>query len=305
MFDTLLEKLRTDRYITLETTPPKSPTFQGIIDKISALGLDTKVDGFTTTDCPLAKLKYSAILAAIKLQQAFDKPAIATLSMRDRNLIGLQSDILGANDFDIRAFLVVTGDPASMSDQPGVKGVFEGNSTELLRIIQYFNAGIDYAGKQLTQTPKPITPFAVTNSHAKNMSNIQKKMHRKIQNGARGIVTQPVYDLDHAKRLLELFNEAKEGFDDERKESQLILGFFPITRLKTAQFLASHVPGIYVPETWITRLFEANKISEEEEEKTGMAMSLELLKGLLAFHPKIHLMAANRFDVASKLLEEI
>ena len=135
MFETLIKTLEEDKYITLETTPSHEPTMDNILNKIEKYALDKKVDGFSTTDNPLAKLKYNAMFASVKIQQKFNKPVIATMSMRDKNKIALQSDLLGGNDFDIRAVLALTGDPASMSDQPRAKGVFESNSTMLLEII--------------------------------------------------------------------------------------------------------------------------------------------------------------------------
>lgn len=303
MFETLIEKLQNGPYVTLETTPSHSATFRPILDKLEALDVVKHYDGFTTTDNPLAKLKFAAIPAAIQLQQKFGKPVIATVSMRDKNIIALQSDLLGANDFDIRTFLVVTGDPAKLSDQPHAKGVFQGNSVKLLEIIKFFNAGIDYAGKKFAVAPKPIYPFAVSNSHAKNMATLKKKLHQKVENGAVGIVTQPVYDLENAKALLELFNEVTESFDDERRNAQLIFGLFPLTRLKTARFLDAHVPGIYVPEEWTSQLFAANKTGEEEEHKVGMEMSRKLMKELMELHPKVHVMTANKFEVAKELVE--
>ncbi|MEA3523274.1 MAG: methylenetetrahydrofolate reductase, partial [Campylobacterota bacterium] len=128
MFEQLIEKLQSETYITLETTPGHSPQFTPTVDKIEALGLDKLVDGFSTTDNPLAKLKYNALFAAKMLQERFNKPVIATMSMRDRNRIALQSDLLGANEVDVRAILALTGDPAKISDQPNSKGVFEGDS---------------------------------------------------------------------------------------------------------------------------------------------------------------------------------
>ncbi len=302
MFETLIQKLQEDKYITLETTPSHEPIFDNIIDKIEEYDLDKKVDGFSTTDNPLAKLKYNALFASIKLQQRFHKPVIATMSMRDRNKIALQSDLLGANDFDVRAILALTGDPAHMSDQPHTKGVFEANSNMLLEIIHSFNNGMDYAGRPFKTTPKTIYPFSVVNSYAKNMKSLEKKMHKKIQNGTQGIITQPVYDINNAKQLLEYFDSAKKEFDDNRAKSQLILGIFPITKLRTAQFLSSHVPGIYVPQDWIDKLAAAVKISEEEEYKVGMNLSKKLLIDIQKIHPKVHLMTANKFDLASELL---
>ncbi len=302
MFEALVAKLRNDRYITLETTPAHLPTVDNIIEKLNSYKLYQKVDGFTTTDNPLAKLKYNAILAAIKLQQHFNKPVIATMSMRDRNKIALQSDLLGANDFDVRAILALTGDPAKISDQPNTKGCFEGDSTLLLDIIRFFNAGIDYAGQEFRIKPKRIYPFAVSNAYAKNPNTLLKKFKKKIEHGAVGIITQPVFDIQNAKKLLQLFNEAKAPFEGERAKAQLIFGFFPITKLKTAQFLASHVPGINVPRVWIDELYKAKKEGEKKEYEVGFALSKELFNELLALHPKIHIMTANRFGVANEIL---
>ncbi len=302
MVEKLIEKLQNDRYISLETTPGHAPTIDNIIEKIDSLNLSQKVDAFSTTDNPLAKLKYSAILAAIKLQQRFSKPVIATMSMRDRNKLALQSDLLGANDFDVRSILALTGDPAKISDQPNTKGCFEGDSTLLLDIIKCFNAGIDYAGKEFKQKPKKIYPFAVSNAYAKNPKTLQKKMRKKIEHGAVGIITQPVFDPENILKLLELFEEAKKEFGGERAKSQLILGFFPITRLKTAQFLASHVPGINVPRFWIDELYKAHKEGEKKEFEVGFALSKELFDKIMQLHPKVHIMTANRFELAHEIL---
>ncbi len=303
MFETLIKKLQEDKYITLETTPSHEPTIDTILEKLELYNLDKKVDGFSTTDNPLAKLKYNALFAAIKLQQKFNKPVIATMSMRDRNKIALQSDLLGANDFDVRAILALTGDPANMSDQPRTKGVFEGNSNMLLEMINSFNNGMDYSGRPFKSEPKTIYPFSVINSYAKNMKSLEKKMAKKVLNGAKGLITQPVYDVENAKKLLEYFKTVQSGFQDERNKSQLIVGIFPITRLRTAQFLSAHVPGIYVPQEWIDKLTTASKISEEEENKVGIELSKGLLEEIQNIHPKIHLMTANKFQLANELLD--
>ncbi len=302
MFDTLLEKLNNKTYITLETTPGHSPVFTPTIDKIAALELDKYVDGFSTTDNPLAKLKYNALFAAKMLQDRFNKPVIATMSMRDRNKIALQSDLLGANEVDIRAILALTGDPATMSDQPRTKGVFEGDSTLLLDIISAFNSGMNYAGKPLAVEPKPLYPFAVVNSYAKNPKTLQKKIQKKIKHGALGIITQPVYDLESAKILLEMKENANRECCPEKKQGEIIFGIFPITKLRTAQFLSAHVPGINVPNIWIERLRKAHESGVDEEYKVGFELSKKLFEEIKALHPKIHLMTANQFDIAKDIL---
>lgn len=272
------------------------------IEKIAALELDKYVDGFSTTDNPLAKLKYNALFAAKMLQERFNKPVIATMSMRDRNKIALQSDLLGANEVDIRAILALTGDPASISDQPHTKGVFEGDSTLLLDIISAFNSGMNYAGKPLAMQPKPIMPFAVVNSYARNPKTLQKKMQKKIKHGALGIITQPIYDIESAKLLLELKENANKECCPEKKKAELIFGIFPITKLRTAQFLSAHVPGINVPDSWIEALRVAHERGEEEEYKVGFELSKNLFEELKALHPKIHLMTANQFQIAKDIL---
>lgn len=305
MFDELINKLKNSTYITLETTPGHSPLFSPIVETIAELGLDKLVDGFTTTDNPLAKLKYNSLFAAKMLQDRFNKPVIATMSMRDRNKIALQSDLLGANEADIRAILALTGDPATISDQPHTKGVFESDSSLLLDIISCFNSGIDYAGKPLAHKPKEIYPFAVVNSYAKNPKTLQKKMLKKIKHGALGIITQPVYDLQSAKLLLELKESANSECQSENKSAELILGIFPITKLRTAQFLSAHVPGINVPEEWIEALRVANEKGSEEEYRVGFELSKNLFLELKALHPKIHLMTANQFGLAKNILTDV
>ncbi|RLA72475.1 MAG: methylenetetrahydrofolate reductase [Epsilonproteobacteria bacterium] len=301
MIEQLIEKLHNGTYITLETTPTHSPKFLPIIEKIAALELDKKVDGFSTTDNPLAKLKYNALFAAKMLQDRFNKPVIATMSMRDRNRIALQSDMLGANEVNIRTILALTGDPAKISDQPHTKGVFESDSTLLLDMISCFNSGIDFAGKPLLEKPETIYPFAVVNSYAKNPKTLQKKMQKKIFHGVQGIITQPVYDIENAKVLLDLMENANKE-NSKRNDAQLILGLFPITKMRTAQFLASHVPGINVPSLWIEQLRKANEISPEEEYKVGFELSKKLFDDIKALHPKIHLMTANQFGIAKDIL---
>jgi len=298
----LYKKLTSEtKYITLETTPPKLPTFDGVLSKLEESEAYKYVDGFSTTDSPLSKMKYNSIIAAFKLQQKFNLPAIATMSMRDRNKIALQGDLLGANDLDVVNILALTGDPAKMSDQPNTKAVLEGNSTLLLQMIRNFNNGIDYSGREFKIPPKQINAFGVTNSYAKNFGTIEKKIYTKVKNCASGIITQPVYDLEIAKTLIDIQHSVSREFDDERSNFKIVLGFFPITNLKTAQFLHAHVPGIYVPDSWIEALIKAHNISDKEEYKVGLELSRNLFQELLKLHPKIHIMTANRFEIVKEL----
>jgi 5,10-methylenetetrahydrofolate reductase len=292
------------RFITVEINPPHGASVDAIIADIKKHKLDEKVTGFSCTDNPLAKLKMSAVLSAIKIQQTFGKPVIATMSMRDKNKLSLQSTLLGANDFDLRCILALTGDPAKFSDQPEVKGVLERDSTLLLSIIYHLNNGVDYSNKALTPAPKPIYPFAVTNATAKDMRNLQKRMVKKLNYGARAIITQPVYNLENAKELLELFEEAKEmSVRETAKEAHLVLGQFPIVRARTANFIDDKVPGISVPKDIIDEMNLAVMDGEEREQEVGFALSKRIFDEMMDLHGKVHLMTHNRFDLCSKLID--
>ncbi len=304
MFEKFCDILCNDKkFITVEITPPHGASMNSVISDIKKYNLQDKVTGFTCTDNPLAKLKMSAILSAIKIQQEFGKPVIATMSMRDRNKLSLQSELLGANDFDLRCILALTGDPAKLSDQPEVKGVLERDSTLLLSIIYRLNNGLDYSNNKLKFPPKPIYPFAVSNAHAKDMKQLQKRMVKKLNYGARAIITQPVYTIDNALELLEIFEDAKhQSIRETAKNAHLILGQFPIVAARTANFINDNVPGISVPKRIIEQMDLAAMDGKEKERTIGFEISKAIFDEILSKHNKLHLMTHNRFDLCSDLI---
>jgi len=304
MFEKFCDVLCLEKeFITVEINPPHGASIDSLIADIKKHALQDKVTGFSCTDNPLAKLKMSGILSAIKVQQTFGKPVIATMSMRDKNKLSLQSTLLGANDFDLRCILALTGDPAKLSDQPDVKGVLERDSTLLLSIIHHLNKGVDYSNKALNPAPKPIYPFAVSNAYAKNMDSLKKRMVKKLNYGARAIITQPVYDIDNAKELLKLFDEAKEeSIRDTAKEAHLVLGQFPIVSARTANFIDDKVPGISVPKEIIDEMNLASMDGVEREREVGFALSKKIFDAVMEEHGKVHLMTHNRFDLCADLI---
>lgn len=296
MFEQFIDKLQNDTFLTLETTPGHSPLCNEIIDYLEELNLHNLVDGFSTTDSPLSKLKLNSLFAAVALQQRLKKPVIATMSMRDRNSIALQSDLLGANGFDVRAILALTGDSVKMSDQPNPKAVVEGDSTLLLKIIKHLNEGIDLAGKEFKKRPAAIYPFAVSPSDVTKKESLLKKMIKKLDGGAIGIITQPIFNKDDIEPLIEVFQKAKQ--QTQRQDAQLIIGSFPVVRFKTANFLHNKVPGANVPLKWLELLENS-----DDEYKTGFELSLEVFQQIRQKHGKCHLMAANNFALAKELIE--
>lgn len=305
MFERFCKKLHSDKlFVTVEITPPHGASIKNTLKKIEKSGLAKLIDGFSVTDNPLAQLKMSSILSAIQIQEYFKKPVIATVSMRDRNKLSLQSSLLGANDFNLRLILALTGDPAKFSDQPGVKGVLERDSTLLLSIIYRLNNGVDYSNKPLKPAPKPIYPFAVSNAYAKDYKILYKRMLKKLNYGARAIITQPVYDIENAKRLLEIFQEAKEqSIRESSKDAELIFGQFPAVRAKTVNFIADRVPGIKVPKKIIDEMNLAAMDGKTKEEEIGLALSKETFESITSLHPKVHLMTHNRFDLCMQIID--
>lgn len=305
MFKSFCKNLHSDdkEFITVEITPPHGASIKKIIEEIEDIKLYKYISGFSVTDNPLAKLKMSSILSGIQIQNIFKKPVIATMSMRDQNKLSLQSILLGANDFNLRAILALTGDPAKISDQPEVKGVLERDSTLLLSIIHHLNKGVDYSNKKLSPKPKEIYPFAVSNSYSRDMRQIEKKMIKKLNYGARAIITQPIFDIKNAQELIKIFNYAKDkSIRESAKNSTLILGQFPIINAKTAIFLLDKVPGITVPKNIIDDMTLASISSPEKENEIGFRISKNLFDEIRKLHPKIHLMTHNRFNLCKQII---
>ncbi|NWF66021.1 MAG: methylenetetrahydrofolate reductase [Campylobacterales bacterium] len=305
MIENFIQKIQNSKMLSFEISPPKGANFDETLQKIEKSGLIDKIDGFITTDSPLAKLRYSSILASIKTQTFFNKPSIATISMRDRNSFALQADLIGANDFNLRCFLALTGDGVNHGDQPQAKGVFEQNSLFLLQIINALNSQKDIANNPLKEPLKPIYGFCVLNSYSKKLESLKRKMAKKIETGCIAIVTQPVYDLDVANMLHDWLVELTSKYSDFRKDTKLIFGFFPVVSYKGAYFLYSKLPGVFIPDSWLERLEIASKISKDEEFKVGFEMSQKLLETIYSTHQKLHLMSSNNAKLMKDLIEGV
>ncbi|CAM3412880.1 methylenetetrahydrofolate reductase [Helicobacter labetoulli] len=291
MLEALITKLQSSQaFLSVEVSPRLSATIaQSVIDELESLNL---ADCFVCTDSPLARLKPSSILSSIKLQNALQKPLICTLSMRDRNSIALCGDILGANEFGLRAFLSLSGDGVKNGDCAGAKGVFEESSLKLGRIIDGLNQGIAANGKALGDSVKHIYNFSVINSYANNTESLKKKMLKKLSNSAvQGLFTQPVFSLEAARFLLESLQDINKELG---QNCVMILGFFPVLGYKMALFLRDKLPGVYIPNEWVEQLEQASLKGKEEEYKVGLELSRELFSKLQTLHNKFHFMSANK-----------
>lgn len=322
LINDFMTKIYSKKCITYELCPEKSGSVRNLIEKVKKAGFNKtscmqnncqndfieskdsintiEIDGFVCTDSPLAMLKQNSGLASIKLQNALKKAVICTISMRDRNSLALSAEIMGLNDFGIRIFLALSGDPLKLGDQPQAKAVFESNSIGILDLLNKLNNGIDSNNNALKEPLKQIYAFSVINSYAKNKEILKNKMESKIKAGAKALFTQPVYDVNVANELLEWC----ENFNAKHnKNCVLMLGFFPVLRYKSAKFLHDKLPGVFIPNEWLETLEHASQKGADYEKQIGLEMSKNLFHSLYSTYPKIHFMNHNNTTTATNILK--
>ncbi len=298
MVEEMMQQIRLKNFLSFEIVP-SAGGFNKQIESLNKSGIVDRINGFICTDSPRSCLKTSPFFASIKLQDFFKKPTICTLSMRDRNSLALQADLIGANIFDVRSFLALTGDSVKLGDQLNAKPVFEGRSSLLIHIIHALNQGVDIYGKPLKQPLKPIYPLCAMNSYAHNFDSLKSKMYKKIQSGVLAIITQPIYDINIARTLLGWLLEINKELGTQ---TTLILGFYPVVSFKNALFLREKLPGLFVPDEWIDELYKAQKQGKEIERAKGVAMSTELFHLLWNIHSCIHFMSSGHLKIAKEIL---
>ena len=199
-----------DEYtFTLEISPQAKYDLGYIEEKINNSNISDYIDAFVVTDSPFANLKISSILAALQLKQRLNnnKPFITTQTMRDKNSIALQNDLIGANYFDLRMILAVTGDAVANGNQKQAKAVFEGNSNLLINIIKNLNNGKSLGEFSFKEPLKHIYPFCVINSYAKNNDSLKVRLAKKANSGVKAIFTQPIYEIERLELLLKWIDE--------------------------------------------------------------------------------------------------
>ncbi|MBW5397271.1 methylenetetrahydrofolate reductase [Brachyspira pilosicoli] len=302
--ESFIKKLENnDEYtFTLEISPQAKYDLSYIEEKINNSQIQNYVDAFVVTDSPFANIKISPILAAIQLQQRLNnnKPFIATQTMRDKNSIALQNDLIGANYFDIRMILAVTGDAIANGNQKQAKGVFEGNSNLLIDIIKNLNKSKSLGEFTFKEPLKPIYPFCVINSYAKNDDSLKVRLAKKANSGVKAIFTQPIYEVERLEFLLKCIDELPL-----KEKPILVPGFFPVLTYKTAYFIYYKLSGSYIPEKWLSKLKKASDKSEEEERKTAIELSSKLFEDMLKIHKKMHIMSLNNYEFVVDLLKNI
>lgn len=205
------------------------------------------VDAINITDGARARLRISPVVLSHLVQQQTGVEAMMHLATRDRNMLGLQSELLGAYALGIRNILLVTGDPTRIGDFPQATSVIDIDSVGLIRAAAAMNQGRDLLGNALQQRTSFFIACAL-NATAANMDVEIAKLENKIAAGAHIIYTQPIYELRTLEEVLRRI---------ERFRAPLMVGLLPLRSAKHAEFLHNEVPGMSIPERIRSRLRSA------------------------------------------------
>ncbi|WP_145372729.1 bifunctional homocysteine S-methyltransferase/methylenetetrahydrofolate reductase [Staphylococcus cohnii] len=261
----LTTKVKARPTIIVELDTPKHLDTETFFRNIKKLD-DAQIDAVTLADNSLATVRISNVAAASIIKQQYDIEPLVHITCRDRNLIGLQSHLLGLSLLNVNEILTITGDPSKIGHLPGATNVYDVNSKGLTEIALRFNEGINTDGDAL----KTKTNFNIAGAFDPNVRKLEgsvKRAEKKIESGTHYFITQPVYSTEKIEEIYEATKHLDVPF---------FIGIMPVTSYNNALFLHNEVPGIKLSED-ILEQFEAIK---DDKEKTK-ALSLKLSKELI------------------------
>ena len=273
--------------ITAEVAPPKGGNPAHMIQM--AQTLKGRVHGVNITDGSRAVLRMSSIAASVILLQQGIEP-ICQVACRDRNCIGLQADLMGAQALGIRNVLALTGDPMKAGDHPTGRGVFELESVRLLQLIHKLNAGLDFNDKPLTDGATELFVGAAIDPQSGSWSGLQSRFERKLAAGAQFFQSQLISDFD---RLEKFMTQVAAGCN-----KPVLAGIFLLKSAKNAQFINRCVPGVHIPDHIIERLERASDPLHE-----GMVIAAEQVQQARQLCQGVHMMAVKREDLIPQILD--
>ncbi|WP_437272056.1 bifunctional homocysteine S-methyltransferase/methylenetetrahydrofolate reductase [Staphylococcus succinus] len=262
---TLTSKVKQHPTIIVELDTPKHLDTDKFFRNIKKLD-DANIDAVTLADNSLATVRISNIAAASIIKQQYAIEPLVHITCRDRNLIGLQSHLLGLSLLGVNEILTITGDPSKIGHLPGASNVYDVNSKGLTEIALRFNKGINTDGDAL----KTKTNFNIAGAFDPNVKKLDgavRRLEKKLESGMNYFITQPVYS---AEKIKEVYEATKH------LDAPFFIGIMPVTSYKNALFLHNEVPGIKLSDE-ILEQFEAVK---NDKAKTK-ALSLELSKDLI------------------------
>ena len=291
----LREKLNAGKWITsVEIDPPRglNPTkmLQG-----AAMLKEIGVDCINIADSPLAKVRMDCVSLAVMIQQRIGLETIIHFTTRDRNLMALQAQLIGAHALGIRNVLALTGDPPRMGDYPNATAVYDIDAIGLIKILKRLNEGRDWAGTSIGSNADFVVACALDMLRANGDPNEIDRFHSKLEAGADLVMTQPIYDAAILREFLQKYGD-KYG----KVEKPILLGVLPLMSSKHAEFLHNEVPGITLTDDARRRMKDAGERGIEE----GIKLAQELLIDAKDYVAGTYLMPSfGRYEVCGELVK--
>lgn len=255
--------------------------------------IESGADFINIADGPRATVRMSNFALGLEMQRELDIEVLLHVCCRDRNLLGLQSFMLGSHVMGIRNVVVITGDPPKVGDYPDATGVYDVDSIGLLNIIDGYNHGIDPAGKAMTER----THFVMATGAEPAALDFDREMLRlgqKVGAGANLIMTQPIYDPHQLDRFL----EATAAFD-----IPVLVGILPLASYRNAEFIHNYIPGMSIPEDIRDRMKKSGKGDAARRE--GIQIAMEALEGVRNRVAGAYIMPPlGRYEMAAQIIEE-
>jgi methionine synthase I (cobalamin-dependent)/5,10-methylenetetrahydrofolate reductase len=260
-------KLAEGRFVTtVEIVPPKGVDPGPMFEQVRRLK-EAGVDAVNVPDGPRAQSRMGALLSALMIQKEVGLEAVVHYACRDRNLLGMLSDLLGAAAAGIRNLLIITGDPPKMGPYPEATAVFDIDSIGLTNLVARLNRGLDPGGNPIGEPTRFVVGVGV-NPAAPDLDRELRRFAWKVEAGAEFAITQPVFDLDQLDRFL----RRVESF-----RIPVVAGIWPLVSLRNAEFLANEVPGVSVPDAVLERMRRASAEGKETALAEGVRISREML----------------------------
>jgi methionine synthase / methylenetetrahydrofolate reductase(NADPH) len=251
---------------SVEVLPPKGVNAQKTLESIRLLK-DAGVDGVNIPDGARAQSRMSAMATAVLVEQQIGIESVLHYCCRDRNLLGMMSDLLGASALGIRNLLLITGDPPKMGPYPDATAVFDIDAIGLTNMVNKLNHGLDIGNNPIGQ-PTAFCIGVGVNPGAINPEEEIRRFEYKVEAGAQYAITQPVFDTD---QLLEFIKSI------EHVRIPIIAGIWPLVSYRNAEFLHNEVPGVRVTQSIMERMRAASAISKEAGRDEGLKIARESL----------------------------
>lgn len=277
--------------VAVEIDPPKGLNPAKALDGARLLR-EAGVDAINVADSPMARVRMSALTICYLIQHQVGVETILHLTTRDRSLMGLQSDLLGAHAVGVRTILALTGDPPSLGDYPDSSAVYDIDSTGLIRVLTRLNHGTDSAGASIGKQANFLIACAVDPTRD-DLEHEAGRLRTKLEAGANFVMTQPIFDPAVWRRFLDVYGV-------ERLPVPVLIGILPLQSTKHAEFLHNEVPGITLTDDARDRMRRAGAAGRAE----GVKMAQELLLQLRPHAQGVYLMPSfGRYEVAAEVLQ--